>query len=211
MAIRVTQTELGPEPAPPAVPRRPDWPSAFAIGASTTAALVTSAWHRRWAGSADGTPRRGLFDGLCHAGTALAVALPALPYVRDPAGFLRVAVSSAVLIDLDHVVSARSMRLTRCMTLDQRPPSHSVLAPLALAVIAERLRPEQHFGLGALLGLGSHLLRDLGTGGAPLLHPRRIITIPYRVTVPLLGLLAISSRHATRRHLGRRLLRLALR
>lgn len=179
--------------------------------ASTTLAIITSAWHRRWEEAEDGTPRRGFFDGLCHAGTALAVALPALPYVRDPAGFLRVALSSALLFDLDHVAAARSVRLARCMTMATRPASHSLLAPLALAALAEWLRPQRHIGLGALLGIGSHLLRDLGTGGAPLVHPRRIITVPYRIVVPILGLLAISSRHATRRHLGSRLVRFGLR
>lgn len=193
-----------------ATPGAPWWP-VVSVAASTGLALITAAWHRRWEAAPEGTTRRGLFDGLCHAGTALAVAVPALPYVRDPAGFLRVALSSALLIDLDHMVAARSVRLERCMTMESRPASHSVLAPVLLALVAEWLRPEQHFGLGALLGLSSHLLRDVGTGGAPLVRPRRIITVPYRTVVPLLGLLALSSRQATRRRLGTRLLRLSLR
>ncbi|HUZ00676.1 MAG TPA: metal-dependent hydrolase [Thermomicrobiaceae bacterium] len=189
--------------------RRPWWLQPLSILASTGAALATVAWHRRWEGAIDGTPRRGLMDGLCHGGTALAVALPALPYVREPAAFLRVVLSTALLLDLDHIPAARSFHLARTMTMEHRPPSHSVLTPLLFAILAERWRPERHLGLAALLGLGSHLLRDLGTGGAPIVHPRRIVTVPYRVVVPLLGLVAISSRHATRRRFGTRLLRLA--
>lgn len=174
--------------------------------AATALALLTSAWHRRWEDAAEGTPRRGFFDGLCHAGTALAVSLPALPYVRDPSAFLRLALASALVIDLDHVAAARSVRLARCMTMEHRPASHSVLTPIALALLTEWLHPKQHLGMAALLGLGSHLLRDLGTGGAPLLHPQRIISVPYQVVVPLLGLLALSSRSAARRRIGTRIL-----
>jgi hypothetical protein len=173
----------------------------YACGAILMA-MVTSAWHRRWAEADEGTSRRGFFDGLCHFGTALAVTLPVLPYVRDRAGFLRVALLSAVAFDLDHIFAARSIRLERCSTMPQRPPSHSVLAPLLLALLVERWRPEKHIGLGVLLGLSSHLLRDLGTGGAPLVHPRRIITIPYASVVFLLGVLSVASRHATRLALG---------
>ncbi|MBX6341686.1 MAG: metal-dependent hydrolase, partial [Thermomicrobiaceae bacterium] len=173
--LSLVESSSLPQPTPPRQPLRAAVLSA--VGSLAVAAL-TAAWHRRWAIAPDGTPRRGLFDGLCHAGTALAVTLPALPYVRDPARVLRVAVTSALLIDLDHVVAARSVRLRRCMTMDQRPASHSALTPLAGAVLVEWLRPNEHLGMGVLLGLASHLLRDLGTGGAPLLHPRRVVSIP---------------------------------
>lgn len=169
-------------------------------------ALATLAWHRRWQEASDGSPRRGLFDGLCHLGTALAVVLPVLPYVRDRSGFLRLALLSAVLVDLDHVAAARSVRLARTMTMDQRPASHSLLLPLLCAALAEHWRPRRHLGLAALLGLSSHLLRDLGTGGAPLVHPRRIVSMPNPMVVALLGALALTSRTATRLALGTHLL-----
>ncbi len=162
------------------------------------AALITGAWHRRWASSFNGTPRRGLFDGLCHLGTALAVSLPILPYVHDRWGFLRTSLLCSVVLDLDHILAARSFRLARTMTMNQRPVSHSVLTPLIIATLAERWNPQRHLGLAALVGLGSHLLRDLGTGGAPLLHPRRIITLPYQLVVVLLGALAFVSRYGAR-------------
>jgi hypothetical protein len=178
---------------------------ALAIGA-IAAALTTGAWHRRWEAAYEGTPRRGLFDGLCHLGTAMAVSLPILPYVRDRAGFLRVSLLSSVALDLDHVLAARSIHLADCMTMPHRPASHSVLTPLVIAALAERWRPEQHFGLAALVGLSSHLLRDLGTGGAPLLHPRHIITVPYKSVVVMLGALAYLSRYGTRTAMGGKIL-----
>src|SRR5919199_275992 len=118
------------------------------------AALMTVTWHRRWEQSLDGTPERGLMDGLCHLGTAAAVALPALPYVRDRAGFLRMVLLSAVAYDLDHIPAARSVRLERTMTMANRPASHSALVPILLAILTERWRPQQHLGLAALLGMG---------------------------------------------------------
>ena len=177
------------------------------FSASCITALLTLIWHHRWEQANDGTPRRGLFDGLCHLGTALAVALPVLPYVRDRGGFLRLALLSAVVIDLDHVAAARSVRLERTMTMEHRPVSHSLLAPLLAAALAEHWRPRRHLGLAMLLGLGSHLLRDLGTGGAPIVHPHRIVSIPNPVMVMLLGALALLSRTATRLALGAHLLR----
>src|SRR6185312_7077111 len=89
---------------------------AMAVGA-VAAAVTTNAWHRRWEASYEGTPRRGLFDGLCHVGTALAVSLPILPYVHDRAGFLRISLLSSLMLDLDHVLAARSLRLSDCMTM----------------------------------------------------------------------------------------------
>jgi len=178
---------------------------ALAVGA-VAAAVTTGAWHRRWESSYEGSRRRGVFDWLCHIGTALAVSLPILPYVHDRAGFLRVSLLSSVVLDLDHILAARSLRLTDCMSMPHRPGSHSVLAPFVIAAVAERWKPQQHFGLAALVGLSSHLLRDLGTGGAPLLHPRHIITVPYKTVVVLLGTLSVVSRYSTRTAIGGKIL-----
>lgn len=116
-----------------------------------------------------------LGDGAAHLTTALAVALPAVPFVKDRRRFLVTAALSAVAIDLDHVVAARSLELIPCMTMPGRPPSHSVLTLGALTYMAERAWPGTQSDLSIALGLGSHLIRDLATGGAPLFIPRRIV------------------------------------
>lgn len=118
-----------------------------------------------------------LSDGGAHIATALACALPAAPYVRNPRRFLAIATISAVAIDLDHVIAARSTRLIPCMTMPHRPASHSVLTISAVSYVAERIWPGTQSALAVTIGLGSHLLRDLATGGAPLFLPRRIVAV----------------------------------
>lgn len=116
-------------------------------------------------------------DGAAHIATAIAVAMPATPFVRDKRRFVLTAAVSAVAIDLDHVVAARSTSLIPCMTMPNRPASHSVLTVGLVSYVAERAWPDTQTDLGIILGLGSHLLRDLATGGAPLFIPRRIVAI----------------------------------
>lgn len=124
-------------------------------------------------------PLEALSDGAAHISTVLAVSLPAAPFVEHRRRFVAVAVLSAVAIDLDHVVTARSARLIPCMSMPTRPASHSLITVGASTYAAERLWPGTQSGLAMALGLGSHLLRDLATGGAPLFIPRRIVVVPY--------------------------------
>jgi hypothetical protein len=122
--------------------------------------------------------QEALSDGAAHIATALAVSLPAAPFVQDPKRFVALATLSAVAIDLDHVVAARSTSLIPCMTMPNRPASHSVLTVGIVSYAVERVWPGSQSGLAIVLGLGSHLLRDLATGGAPLFIPRRIVEVP---------------------------------
>jgi hypothetical protein len=125
----------------------------------------------------DRKPLEALSDGGAHIATALAVAVPAARFVGDPRRFIATAVVSAVAIDLDHVVAARSTQLIPCMTMPNRPASHSVVTIGAVSYVAERVWPGTQTDLGIVLGLGSHLLRDLATGGAPLFIPKRIVAL----------------------------------
>lgn len=127
--------------------------------------------------SVDKKPLEALSDGAAHIATALAVTVPASPFVSNPKRFITIAVVSAVAIDLDHVVAARSTELISCMSMPHRPASHSVVTIGAVSYLAERAWPGTQTDLGMVLGLGSHLLRDLATGGAPLFIPKRIVAL----------------------------------
>lgn len=140
-----------------------------------------------------------LSDGAAHIATALAVSIPAMPFVEHKARLAALATLSAVTIDLDHLVAARSVRLIPCMTMPERPASHSLLTVSVVSYAAERLWPGTQSGLALTLGLGSHLLRDLATGGAPLFVPRRIVEIPRPPVATMMLTLGVFGRWYARR------------
>jgi membrane-bound metal-dependent hydrolase YbcI (DUF457 family) len=159
---------------------------------SGVALIGTVFAHQRWVKQPRGTTAHGLLDLACHLGVASAVTLPVLPQTKHRRDFGLVAIGSAVTLDLDHVLAARSLEVNSWMTMPSRPPTHSFGAMIVLAWIAERLAPGKRLWLAVLLGVGSHLLRDLATGGAPLWHPRRVITWPAPAVLITLIFLTIS-------------------
>jgi membrane-bound metal-dependent hydrolase YbcI (DUF457 family) len=157
--------------------------------ASGVALLATVVAHQRWKVTPTGTTGRGVLDLACHLGTACAVTLPVLPNTRHSREFGLVALGSAVALDIDHIIAARSFEVNSWQTMPSRPPTHSLATLIALAWGAERLSPGRRLWLAVGLGIGSHLLRDLATGGAPLWHPRRVIHWPLPVALAALVML----------------------
>jgi hypothetical protein len=103
-------------------------------------------------------------DPLQHALIAAAVAAP---LVR-PAGrrVLVTAVAAALVIDVDHVVAARSVRIRDTTALPTRPRTHSlVVAATAGAAMARAAGPVH--GWAVFGSLASHLLHDAGDRAAP--------------------------------------------
>jgi membrane-bound metal-dependent hydrolase YbcI (DUF457 family) len=99
-------------------------------------------------------------DPLQHAllaGTVVA------PLGRD---VVTTAVLPALVIDLDHVVAARSVRIRDTTGLAARPRSHSLLTALGAGALATALAGPRH-GWAAFAGLASHLLHDAGDRAAP--------------------------------------------
>ncbi|MCX2727225.1 metal-dependent hydrolase [Thermomicrobium sp. 4228-Ro] len=161
--------------------RRSTW------GAAGTWLAVAIA-HRWWSRSPAGSLARAISDGLAHAALGLATSLPAARCTPDPKRVLAGALLGALVIDLDHIAAARSIRLQTCMTMPQRPVTHSLV--IALGLTAAAVRADRYLGTGFGLGLGSHLLRDLVTGGVPLFHPRRVVQLREHLALPLVAGLA---------------------
>jgi membrane-bound metal-dependent hydrolase YbcI (DUF457 family) len=161
------------------------------IAGSAVALLATTVVHQGWKAQPRGTTAHGMLDLACHLGTACAVTLPVLPNTEHKREFGLVAVGSAVTLDIDHVLAARSLEVNSWMTMPSRPPTHSLGAMILLAWTAERMAPGKRLWLAVLLGIGSHLLRDLSTGGAPLWHPRRVITWPVPAVLLTLAALTV--------------------
>ena len=99
-------------------------------------------------------------DPFQHAAIAAAVVAPL------GRGAMRTAVAAALLIDVDHAVAARSVRIGATTGLDTRPRTHSAVTALATgAAVGFAAGPVQ--GWAAFAGLVSHLLHDAGDRAAP--------------------------------------------
>ena len=105
-----------------------------------------------------------LADPLLHAALAAAVVAPLVP--RAGTGPVYAAVAAGTLIDLDHPVAARSLRLEANLSMPVRPPTHCLLVALGAAA-AGHLAGGPVYGWAAFGGVASHLLRDAGDTAAP--------------------------------------------
>jgi membrane-bound metal-dependent hydrolase YbcI (DUF457 family) len=108
-----------------------------------------------------------LTDPLVHCGVGLIVLAPV--WLRQ-AGRKRIALAVlsgavAVLIDLDHVIAARSFSLYAITHLDGRPFTHSLWAAAALAVIVLVVRRQWAEGWVVFGAITSHIVRDAFWGG----------------------------------------------
>ena len=132
-------------------------------------------------------PLSGIVDEAAHAATGIAV-LAAWPGADRE--FARGLAAGSVLLDVDHVPELWGARWLRPRGV--RPLPHSFGLPALLVALA--LRDSNRVALGAAVGLGGHLLRDLATGktAVPLLWPltKRPFRVRYRRYVAGLAVLA---------------------
>ena len=103
-------------------------------------------------------------DPLQHAAIAAAVAAPLVP--RAGERVVVTAVVAALVIDVDHAVAARSLRIGATTSLDTRPRTHSLLTALGAGALVAAAAGPLH-GWAAFGGLASHLLHDAGDRAAP--------------------------------------------
>ena len=103
-------------------------------------------------------------DPLQHAALAALVVAPLAARTRQPV--LATAVATALVIDLDHVVAARSARPRDMTALPARPRTHSLVTAAGVGCLAWAVAGPWH-GWAAFAALGSHLLHDAGDRAAP--------------------------------------------
>ncbi len=147
-------------------------------------------------------PVLGACDESAHLATAgILLSAWAANRTRTPSGeFVAAALGSAVLLDLDHV--PRDLFGSTVLTRGtHRPYGHSLLTVLAAAAGSRLLRTARGRSIasGIAAGTALHLVRDLATGGVPLLWPltRRTVKVPYPGYV---ALLAAATEHAAAAH-----------
>ena len=122
-----------------------------------------------------------LLDEPAHAATALLV-LGAIR-ARPPAPFLLGALLGSVLIDVDHVPIYLGWDALTASD-GSRPYTHSLLAVLAAVLAGRRTDGAVSRVIrGAAFGIAAHLLRDMATGGVPLLWPvsAQSVRLPYQL------------------------------
>jgi membrane-bound metal-dependent hydrolase YbcI (DUF457 family) len=110
------------------------------------------------------SPLRVYSDPLQHALIAAAVAAPLVP--RAGGRVVATAVGAALLIDVDHAIAARSLRVRDTTALAVRPWTHSLLTAVGTGGIVAAAAGPLH-GWAAFAGLVSHLLHDAGDDAAP--------------------------------------------
>ena len=132
-------------------------------------------------------PLSGVVDEAAHLATAVAL-LAALPDADQ--GFTGGLLAGSILLDMDHVPELWGRRWLRPRGV--RPVPHSVTTPAL--VLWQAGRTSNRALMGAVAGLGGHLLRDLATGrtGVALLWPltARPFSIRYRRYAAALAVLA---------------------
>jgi membrane-bound metal-dependent hydrolase YbcI (DUF457 family) len=80
-------------------------------------------------------------------------------------------VLSATLIDIDHIVAAKSFDLYAMTHLGSRPVTHSLVFALACAAIASIITRRLTIEYVVFAGLTSHIFMDASSGGTPFLFP----------------------------------------
>ena len=136
--------------------------------------LVPNANPRYWV---------AIFDPAVHGTIALLLIVPFYWWKRIDFKYLAVAVFLAVLIDVDHAIAARSIRVEDMLSLPTRPIGHSVLFCAIISVSAATIlkyffKSKKSFRLLIYLffiALFSHITRDaIHTDLTPWAYPFRL-------------------------------------
>jgi hypothetical protein len=122
-----------------------------------------------------------LFDSLVHGLVALLVTLPILRVsgnTKQTVALFCLVFLSATLIDLDHFVAARALDFGKALSLDVRPPTHSLTFAGLAGVIAFFVSRSSGVAWAIFAALSSHALRDASVGSTTILWPLPLLSIP---------------------------------
>jgi hypothetical protein len=113
-----------------------------------------------------------------HGCISLFVVLPIVLRSNRRVLFAVLAFIGGPAVDLDHVVTAGSLRPTALETLDHRPDTHSLLLAVGLALVAFAITRSKPITWSVFAIVVSHLLFDAAGGDErwlyPLAHPDSI-------------------------------------
>jgi hypothetical protein len=119
-----------------------------------------------------------VLDEIAHLGTALILLIGLGRVSLSP--FTVACLVGAVLIDVDHLPAMLSPDVS--LIEEERPVTHSVIWVAVLLISSTGLTGQwRSVVVGLSLGILTHLVRDMATGGVPLFWPvsDNIVEIPY--------------------------------
>ena len=123
-----------------------------------------------------------LFDVLVNGILALLVVFPlfdAQAQGRRTFSLFCFIFFTAMLLDLDHFIAARSLNLCDALTLKSRPPTHSLTFASVIGLATALISGNPAIGWGTFAALASHILRDASGGITPVFWPLPLDAIPW--------------------------------
>ncbi len=125
-----------------------------------------------------------IFDSTLHGIISLLILIP---LCQKPYDYL-IAFLAASLFDIDHFVSARSLKIKDAVSLSRRPKTHSVTFALLISTALWFLLPlpfRNYMPIMIFISLTSHVIRDSADGKTLIFWPFRINKVPYPLYITL--------------------------
>ncbi len=122
-----------------------------------------------------------LFDAPVHAILALLIVLPLFDTqapTEKTVVLICAVLLTGTLLDVDHFVAARSLKINDVLVLPMRPTTHSLAFAGVVGILVVLVSRNPILGWIVFAVLVSHVLRDAGGGKTPILWPLPVTAIP---------------------------------
>lgn len=117
---------------------------------------------------------KSLVDVFIHGIIGLTIASPLIsPYL------LLLAFTISTILDVDHFIAAKSMRISDAITLKNRPCTHSLTFGVFISSVIWICTKNDKIAITVALAILSHVLRDAPSRKTLILWPAKFDSIPY--------------------------------
>lgn len=113
-----------------------------------------------------------MYDEFLHIALYLIIMMPFIQFLRP---FL-IGAAASVLIDIDHIIGARSARIDKMISLPNRPSTHSLTYAVFFSLLLLAVFRSASIAGAVFAGIAIHLLRDMITGKTLIFFPVRKIS-----------------------------------
>lgn len=113
-----------------------------------------------------------IYDEFLHVSLYCIIMLPFIHYAR----LFLIGAAASVLIDIDHVIAAGSVRINKMITLPSRPFTHSLTYALMFSAVLLIVFRDTAIAGAVFAGIAIHLLRDMISGKTMIFFPVKSIS-----------------------------------